>query len=542
MNDLRIGTIRATATDWPAPDQLPEMIRNLADDRLDAALTARPLPEGEWCIRRLDVPVDLDPGRPLSALETDWADQIVAMLRQSLTDGSVDVVRYDRPEHAVDDLLQGLATRRYDHAWAWRQVGLVTTADPEPQDDASTLFLRVLARLPQGVAAAMARLLGRVGVTVAHRLLGRDGWAAVAALAAREAGIDWRPADATAPLTDAIAPTTRVSAMADPGTPDARSITAVADEPQAVPAATVRSGALARLFRGSALRVDRATLEAWAVLVLAVDTPSLLRRSGAAHGGLVAAIAEAVRPDAGQSGLGTTHASARTDRPATGGANGVRPAGADQAATPPAGATRLTGHSGSGAGDGSGGPDEVDRPVSPGTPPDATRQDAAADQSSSATRWGGLLFLLNTVSAAGLPEILDEPPLLARPASWVLHRLGRTLVPADADDPAVLALAGLTAPPPGNPAEAAETAALASCAERWASATAALLRVDDDTRGDLAIVRDLAGRRATIRHEPGWVEVWLSLDDVDLDVRRAGLDLDPGWLWWLGQVVRFRYE
>jgi hypothetical protein len=36
--------------------------------------------------------------------------------------------------------------------------------------------------------------------------------------------------------------------------------------------------------------------------------------------------------------------------------------------------------------------------------------------------------------------------------------------------------------------------------------------------------------------------VHLSLDDVDLDVRRAGLDGDPGWVWWLGQVVRFVYE
>ena len=31
-------------------------------------------------------------------------------------------------------------------------------------------------------------------------------------------------------------------------------------------------------------------------------------------------------------------------------------------------------------------------------------------------------------------------------------------------------------------------------------------------------------------------------EHLDLDIRRAGLDIDPGWLPWLGRVVRFRYE
>jgi hypothetical protein len=28
---------------------------------------------------------------------------------------------------------------------------------------------------------------------------------------------------------------------------------------------------------------------------------------------------------------------------------------------------------------------------------------------------------------------------------------------------------------------------------------------------------------------------------VDMTVRRAGLDLDPGWVPWLGRVVQFHY-
>jgi len=36
--------------------------------------------------------------------------------------------------------------------------------------------------------------------------------------------------------------------------------------------------------------------------------------------------------------------------------------------------------------------------------------------------------------------------------------------------------------------------------------------------------------------------VHLSLDGVDVAVRGAGLDVDPGWVPWLGIVVMFRYE
>ena len=48
-------------------------------------------------------------------------------------------------------------------------------------------------------------------------------------------------------------------------------------------------------------------------------------------------------------------------------------------------------------------------------------------------------------------------------------------------------------------------------------------------------------RVAEIVVDPGWIEVRLQLEEVDVDLRRAGLDLDPGWLPWLGAVVRFVY-
>jgi hypothetical protein len=48
-------------------------------------------------------------------------------------------------------------------------------------------------------------------------------------------------------------------------------------------------------------------------------------------------------------------------------------------------------------------------------------------------------------------------------------------------------------------------------------------------------------RRAIIVAEPGWFEAEFSLEDVDTGIRRAGLDIDPGFLHWLAIVMRFRY-
>jgi hypothetical protein len=156
-----------------------------------------------------------------------------------------------------------------------------------------------------------------------------------------------------------------------------------------------------------------------------------------------------------------------------------------------------------------------------------------------------VLFLLNTAADAGFPDSLDEPPFLGRPTPWLVQQLGVRLVPALPDDPAVLALSGVDPDLPGDqaPPDHREAAALDRCAARWAAATASRLRPGAvDPPSDLELVRLLARRDATVVREPGWVEVVLRLDDVDLDVRRSGLDIDPGWVWWLGQVVRFHYE
>lgn len=529
MNDLTIGRLTATVGDWPEsdPDQVPRMLRHMADTRLQDAVRVHPFPDGEWCVRRIEVDVELDPERPASALEEDWANQIVVALRRSLRDGSLDVVRYERSEQAVDDLLAGLATGDYDRAWAWRQVGVLATGDPEPGAGSREVCLRVIERIPFGVAAALGRLVERVGAAAAHRLLGSEGWTLAAELAAGQPGVTAPPLHVAAGRAE---PSDRaVDPSVDVGRSSARRATAVAT-----------MSPLAGALRGSSLRPDDATLRAWAVLVIAESDPTGLRCPESP--GLVRVLAELLRP-ATAVGLGATsprgtRRGGQRDRAPADETTFTSRAASDQrshhahdlnSATPP---SRSAGNAGD------------NREVAPIGPNDA---DVEPDQSvvGARTAWGGLLFLLNTAADAGLPDALDEPPFLDRPTPWLVQQLCIRLVPALPDDPAVLAFSNVGLDVPGDqlPPDASEAAALDRCAARWAAATASQLRPRlMDTPSDLELVRVLARRDATVLRESGWVEVVLRLDDVDLDIRRSGLDIDPGWIWWLGQVVRFLYE
>jgi hypothetical protein len=171
------------------------------------------------------------------------------------------------------------------------------------------------------------------------------------------------------------------------------------------------------------------------------------------------------------------------------------------------------------------------------------------------TAWAGLPFLLATAPLLGLPDrVLDHPAFAARPLRWVVHRAGAQLVPVTAGDPGLLALAGVDVDHAGSliraaPAAPEEQQAVEELARDWAAVTAArYLSVHpsgapaEPSREPTEVVARIAGRRGWVTGRRGWIDVRLSVAEVDVAVRRAGLDLDPGWVPWLGAVVRYRYE
>ncbi len=172
-----------------------------------------------------------------------------------------------------------------------------------------------------------------------------------------------------------------------------------------------------------------------------------------------------------------------------------------------------------------------------------------------ASSWAGLVFLLHLVEVSGLPDRVAGGPLASLGLSRVLCELGTALLAragggpdgADPEDAAIACFCGRR-PNPGWRAElglelTAEAAAIVEGeTERLLAALRSTLEPSPLAGAEerellLAVCR----RRGRIVAAPGWVDVCLELDEVSTDLRRAGLDLDLGWLGWLGCVVRFVY-
>ena len=55
-------------------------------------------------------------------------------------------------------------------------------------------------------------------------------------------------------------------------------------------------------------------------------------------------------------------------------------------------------------------------------------------------------------------------------------------------------------------------------------------------------VRDHLARPGRVRLADDWMDVVLDADAIDINLRRAALDRDPGWVPWLHRTVRFTFE
>ena len=176
-------------------------------------------------------------------------------------------------------------------------------------------------------------------------------------------------------------------------------------------------------------------------------------------------------------------------------------------------------------------------PAAPEPPADPRRR--------ARTDFGGLLFLVGLAGDLGIPpRLLDRSRESGRSVRWLLHPLALRLVPAGSDDPAALAFAGLRpdAMPPDaetDPPAAAEDGYLRGLVAELAAALEVRLGLVPEAGGDP--VGFVCRRWAEVVADPGWFEVRLPLAGVSTDVRRAGLDLDPGYVPWLGVVLKFVY-
>ena len=143
-----------------------------------------------------------------------------------------------------------------------------------------------------------------------------------------------------------------------------------------------------------------------------------------------------------------------------------------------------------------------------------------------ATSAGGLLFVVPLLRGLGFAYWLAEDARRRDVPQRILFMLLRRL-PIDGDDP----IWRLFERPIVADAAADGEAA------RWLGDCRRHLR----RRVGIGL-HSLVCRPARLSLTPTHVDVWQDAEAVDLRLRRAGLDLDPGWVPWLGRVLCFHYR
>lgn len=140
------------------------------------------------------------------------------------------------------------------------------------------------------------------------------------------------------------------------------------------------------------------------------------------------------------------------------------------------------------------------------------------------TRAGGLFFIVSLLERAGLPDFLKTFPDHARAEfPWQILRLALRHARAEADDPFVVALDEL--PTTGQ------------SLGRWLLAVNRLaLRLTGMN------LRAIVRRPALVTLTPTHIDVFFRASEAEIRLRRAGLDLDPGWVSWLGRAVSYHFN
>lgn len=500
------------ARDWLA--RVDAIQSDLVGTHLEPALAPFAMTDEVVCVRRIALPLRLSGAVTDWQASLQWSALIAGELQRILARNAPDeVLRFPHELAARQAFLADALGGRDERDWAWRQLGWLpagTTASHRERLDAA---------IATGSAAAIVPLL---------RGLAGAGLLPALARVLDGAQSDRLLIDALAAMPDAAA--AALMRWADEGgRVSGQEVEAVRPVPST---RTAPGAAFAALLRDlSEVRERRV----WAVLAVVCCEPHRLRTGSVeavavAETWLSAAVAPSLHPQSSKAEFRGGPQSRSASEP--GGSSRARAPGgpAEPSPTP----RRQGGAAGMRASPAAHEMAE-DRPsVVPG-PVEGE------------TGFGGLLFLLPLVAETGaLDRMLAEPALTAWPLAAMLHRLALTLAPPlRATDPAALAFAGL--PPDAAPPDAM----LSNDWRRTPDAVAALGGAAALVLGELtarlpqwagpALLQRVVQRFAVIAADPGWIEVRFRMVDVSVDLRRAALDLDPGFLPWLGIVLRYRY-
>lgn len=415
------------------------------------------------------------------------AEKVIEAIEQSsTTDG---VVRYGSHMAAVHDVAAGLAAGTTSRGWAWKLAGVCSAV--ETPDQVAAGLTNWLAARPEAVPHifnAQARA-GRMGA-----LLNRLGASHIETLGAACLALEGDPVRPAGPQPP---PAIELDHGRVASTPI---VVALLDNPGA-----------------SQFRNDSQVRAALAAIILRGLQPAGRLSSRAVD--LVAAILS----DESSASQPRIHIEAPPIDPV-----------ADALATPDQSPSRTESDGRSPelpasarSGESSNTPDSL---------PDASVDGAIELQITS--RRAGILYLVNLLlEDAFFAAVI--PTLPGRSLSWTLRQIGNSIT-GSVDDAAVAVFSGslFDDEPDGDGPTTSELAQLARAVDEIAAELHNRLRGEGTPEEVLARV---VCRSAVIEAVPGWAEATFDLDAIDIDVRIAGMDRDPGYVPYLGWVVRFAY-
>jgi hypothetical protein len=562
---------------------LDRILDAVLDETLELALEHIGIsPRDEICIRKLHMPVKLGVSGSDQTLAMNWSLAMAGYLQEVLSRNDPhNVIRYSSRLHGLIDFATGIATGDYQRAWAWHQLGFIDEAAIDSDKTAAIALITSLENEPVWILPVLKSL---VQTNQFHRLVGRfqpDAWTDLALAALAAYGVDHpEPVLDRAPVADnpdLIAITASIVAHSA-FTPILRYhpqvLGATGIEPWSLAVFTLLDAEPALLTRcaSKAWRLIQLTAAAWQALGQGMEpggSGGMIPTSEKDHrnrdrtaGSLPPAVLAASAVDGpetipGPDAKGPLHAIHQPDAQRFKGRTPLPGAIAEESRqplirqllnAPDQRASEQPGYPRSDRRNFTNRDHAVQRhrirdiDSIPEQPPAIL----ADIRRVGLTEFGGLIFLLPLIDQIGIVDEINTTFIFRRrPLRWVLHRLVLGLMPVDQRDPAALAfcglrpgdeLPGIDQPGPGHD----EMKILA----QWTARIIESLRVRlqwPDTAGD-KILYTVCRRRARIVADPGWIEAVFAIKDVSTDIRRAALDLDPGFLPWLGVVIKFTYE
>jgi hypothetical protein len=492
MTDIRIRRLRKRyrVADDPRreTDRLDQVLRDAIDSELiEAALDRAGIHHtDEICIRRTSSFARCDGSDSNARIAAAWSMSIADAIAEALRKGGPNVVLYGSIHHALLDMATSAIGGDFSRVWAWQQLGIWCEKVPADRSHVTTEVLAALVENPFAAAPVMHELATRGVLMTLARELSRSAWQQLAANVLFAYGRH----DVFEQLS-----TQHLFASRKAG-PAARD--------------TMSDAMFGRVLEKSMILKATANAMSDHVVARIIALFALIECEPGAVTLSLPAIASSVER------LAQSVVIRESSTPNTRKSVDV----AENALTQARGVEHMTTAS------------SRDEPK-------------IQERDSGGTDFGGLLFLLNILDVLDPAALSASSALADRSLRWILQQLAMILVPVEHPDPAALAFAGL-GPSAESPSRDAplpsDTEAMALADIRQSVIGVLRDRVGPlPAESDSGLLSRVCTRRAVIVADPGWLEVRLDLSEVATDLRRGGLDLDPGWLPWLGAVVRFVY-